>query len=80
MPQPSTMLLDELIRVSGQLDQVIGDLQLRSPIRREPHRDDDAVRDRVELLAEKLRGAVRGPSFRSTAAPIWSNGAGQAAW
>lgn len=80
MPQSSTLLLDELVRVSGELDRVIGDVQLGGRSRRDPHREQDAIHDRVECLAADLRAAVRGVPPRLSAAPLWSNGAGQAAW
>ena len=74
-------LLEELVRVSAELDLVIRDLQLGPRSRREPHRDQDAIVDRVEQLAAEIRRAVRGASLsRPSAAPLWSNGAGQAAW
>lgn len=77
LPDP---LLAQLVRVSGDLDLVIRDLQLGPRSRREPQRDHDDVADRVERIAAALRSAVRGPSPRPTAAPIWSDGAGRAAW
>ena len=80
MALPPPVLLDDLIHASSELDEVIGHLQRRSPTRREPHRDDDDVRDRIVQLATAMLRAARGPSFRPSAAPIWSNGAGQAAW
>ena len=68
-PLPPIMLRDQLIRVSSKLDELIGELELGTVFRRNPHRDQDVIRDRVECLAEELRGAVRGVSFRPSDAP-----------
>lgn len=57
MPQANTPLLDELLRVSPELDQVIGELTSGRPS--QPRYDDHA--DQVVRLAERMIRAARGP-------------------
>jgi len=76
MAQPQVPLLDQLVRHQSELGQVIADLQL-GPRSQRAH---EAIVDRVEQLAAEMRSAVRGAARRPSAAPIWTDGAGQAVW
>ena len=57
MPQANTPLLDELLRVSPELDQVIGEMTGSRPS--QPRFDDHA--DQVVELALRMICAARGP-------------------
>lgn len=57
MPQANSQLLYELLRVSPELDQVIGEMSGGRPS--QPRYDDHA--DQVVRLAKRMIQAARGP-------------------
>ncbi|WP_296222730.1 hypothetical protein [uncultured Sphingomonas sp.] len=70
MPQPK-FLLDELVRVSGDLDELIADMSNGRPSQ---SRHDGHI-DQAEQLAARIRTAARGPG-RSVNPPLAKVGSG----
>jgi hypothetical protein len=67
--------LDELVRVSADLDRLIADRQVGRPS--QPRHDGHV--DQAEKLAMRLRGAGRGPG-RPIHAPIGKTPCGKTIW
>lgn len=64
-------MIEELVRISADLDSLIGDMQVGRP----SHTRLDGHIDQVERLAERMRRAARGPG-RPVNAPLGRAGGG----
>lgn len=71
MLEPKSALLDELQRVSAELDVLIADMSNGRPSQT---RHDGHI-DQVEQLAKRMRDAARGPG-RSVNPPLARQGSG----
>jgi len=71
MPEPKSALLDELRRVSAEIDELIADMSNGRPSQTKH----DGHIDQVEQLAKRMRDAARGPG-RSVNPPLGRIGSG----
>lgn len=71
MPQAKSSLLDELRRVSGEIDELIADMSSGRPSQTQH----DGHADQVVELARRMREAARGPG-RPVNPPLGRHGSG----